>query len=338
MINALKRSVFRQVLLFALFCFVFAVNGAMARGATNLAVPVIVSPTDKEALVYYPFYLKWDPVEGATGYQVERNVVNSSDSTTNWSNYYENVLDTKAYISTLGTTNSKFGIRIRATVDNGKVFGSWSDYLYYQYGERPVFKSPTDDVGTNCAGYIDVWYRSFYCPAVKSMITKGIIKEARNTLGELKPNGMVMRIEALLDMARLSNSFYKEIQSKEKEKLDLGFSDIDNSVWYAPYLKVFMDHGIINGYADHLFRPYEPINRAEFIVVLLRTAKVDVSNCRNNFFVDVSEKVWFAPYVCYAKEHGIIENDGENKFYPSSVITVQESAHYMFKALETGLF
>ncbi|MDD5102789.1 MAG: S-layer homology domain-containing protein [Candidatus Peribacteraceae bacterium] len=85
------------------------------------------------------------------------------------------------------------------------------------------------------------------------------------------------------------------------------FPDMETS-WYGyqqsvAYLK---DKGSIGGYPDGLFRPQATINRAEFLKLVFRS-KGTVQPATRDCFADVPSDAWFAPFVCAAKQRGIIQ-------------------------------
>lgn len=62
----------------------------------------------------------------------------------------------------------------------------------------------------------------------------------------------------------------------------------------------------MEGYPNGTFGPKLAINRAEIIKIILASSIVGDIGTGNNCFPDVHTE-WFAKYVCYAKEHGMIK-------------------------------
>jgi polyhydroxybutyrate depolymerase len=101
------------------------------------------------------------------------------------------------------------------------------------------------------------------------------------------------------------------------------FSDIQDST-YKTSIDFLNKRGIISGYADGTFRPAQKINRAEILKIILEaTAKEDVGNSLN-CFKDVQAE-WYAKYICYAKDHGIISGYPDGTFKPSQNVTMVEA-------------
>lgn len=101
------------------------------------------------------------------------------------------------------------------------------------------------------------------------------------------------------------------------------FPDIQNSP-YKTSIEYLKDKGVVEGYPDGTFGPDRKVNRAEIIKIILEASiKEDVGH-QLNCFPDVRGE-WFAKYVCYAKEKGIIKGYPDGKFKPSQNVNVVES-------------
>ncbi len=100
---------------------------------------------------------------------------------------------------------------------------------------------------------------------------------------------------------------------------------------YEDGIKYVQAEGIVNGYPSGLFEPEWKMNRAEFVKVLIEAAyphEASGSFC----FPDVNDE-WFAPFVCYAKEKGIVAGNGNGLFEPESEINFAEAAKIFTKVL-----
>lgn len=73
------------------------------------------------------------------------------------------------------------------------------------------------------------------------------------------------------------------------------------------------EKGIFQGYSDRTFKPYQPINRAEVLKVVLRafgTSLLSTSGT-NEGFRDVDSYAWYMPYVKTAKYYGMLTGYGD---------------------------
>lgn len=90
-------------------------------------------------------------------------------------------------------------------------------------------------------------------------------------------------------------------------------------------LDYLYEEGVIEGYEDGSFQPYNSINRAEFVKMVVAGLGTEPDPEEyNNCFQDVEDD-WYAKYVCYAEEQGWVEGYDDDKFYPGSNITKTEA-------------
>lgn len=98
---------------------------------------------------------------------------------------------------------------------------------------------------------------------------------------------------------------------------------------YEIAIKSLLNDKIIEGYSDGTYKPDININRAEFTkIVIGSTGKLSNGN---NCFPDVNNE-WFAPYVCTAKNLGIIEGYPDGTFKPNQSITSAEALKITLEA------
>lgn len=116
------------------------------------------------------------------------------------------------------------------------------------------------------------------------------------------------------------------------------FSDIPSTHHYATAITYLKNAQILAGYADGTFKPDNPVNRAEFLKIILESEKVEISSSYANCFPDVHTE-WFAKYVCYAKAKGIIAGYPDGTFKPANTINKVESLKVLANAfgLKTSL-
>lgn len=83
---------------------------------------------------------------------------------------------------------------------------------------------------------------------------------------------------------------------------------------------------VLDGYPDGTFRPNDKINRAEFTKVVMNSLYdiPDLDLYRDDCFLDVKAEDWFSPYVCLAKEEGIISGYPDGTFKPADNINQAE--------------
>ncbi len=115
---------------------------------------------------------------------------------------------------------------------------------------------------------------------------------------------------------------------------ETAFPDVDaeNTAYDAiMYLK---DAGVLEGYPDGTYKPGDEINRAEFTKIVMGPIITDMT--KKNCFPDVGED-WFAPYVCEAKEKGIIGGYPDGTFKPADPINFSEAVKIITNAYGIGV-
>lgn len=139
----------------------------------------------------------------------------------------------------------------------------------------------------------DHWSRNYIIRLYDLNIVKG------RTTDQFAPDANVTRAE-LIKIALVAFD-YKIPETVTQNP----FRDVEVQDWYAPFVQAAKDSGILQGYIDGTFRPNQAVNRAEALKILLEASKVSLTNYPNSF-EDVDTKSWFALYVNYAKEKGIV--------------------------------
>ena len=85
------------------------------------------------------------------------------------------------------------------------------------------------------------------------------------------------------------------------------------------------EKGVVKGRTETQFAPLENVTRAEFAKMLAAAAGVSEESGKAPSFTDVAVSSWYAPYVAWAEEAGIV-NGSNGRFRPSDKITKQEMA------------
>lgn len=135
------------------------------------------------------------------------------------------------------------------------------------------------------AAFFDVTPSYPYFDAIEFVQEKGYVKGYDD--GTYKPNDSINRAEfiKILIEARFSKT---RIDSCKLSSESL-FVDVATTQWFASYVCLSKQEGIIGGYPDGTFRPGQSINLAE-------AAKIIVGSY--GFQVDaVSGAAWYAPYI-----------------------------------------
>lgn len=115
------------------------------------------------------------------------------------------------------------------------------------------------------------------------------------------------------------------------------FSDVPSSHPNFDAIEYVQTENIVKGYADGSFGPNLSINRAEFLKIIIEAkfpgeiaSYVVTADC----FPDVPRDAWFAKYICFAKEKGIIGGYPDGTFRPTNTISLVEASKIIVIAFE----
>ena len=82
------------------------------------------------------------------------------------------------------------------------------------------------------------------------------------------------------------------------------------------------------------FAPAENMTRAQFVTMLAGLQGADVSAYRTGKFTDVPADAWYAPYVGWAAEHGVVYGVSDTAFAPDADILRQDMAVMVYRYAE----
>jgi len=100
------------------------------------------------------------------------------------------------------------------------------------------------------------------------------------------------------------------------------FDDIKGVAWAKAQIEALASRGIINGTSETTYSPNENITRADFIKLLVSTLNLTAEFDSN--FDDVKPTDYYYNYVGIAKELGIANGAGNNRFDPHAKISRQD--------------
>lgn len=152
-----------------------------------------------------------------------------------------------------------------------------------------------------------------------SLTEKGVVSGTGD--GKFNPNANVLREEftkmTVLAFADKTNAAAS------------GFSDVDKNMWYAEYIDIAAETGIINGIGNNMFGIGEDIKRMDMAVVIYNAALIGgvEFNTDSEKFVDDSDIADYAKTAVYAlKSIGVINGKDGGKFEPNASATRAEAA------------
>ncbi len=114
---------------------------------------------------------------------------------------------------------------------------------------------------------------------------------------------------------------------------DARFIDLGAHAWAADAINSLADEGIIKGTSENTFSPGNNITRADFAILLVRAFEKTSDNTEN--FSDVSESDYFAKELAIARNTGLVNGIGDNKFTPRSFIKRCDMMLMVYRVLES---
>jgi murein DD-endopeptidase MepM/ murein hydrolase activator NlpD len=143
--------------------------------------------------------------------------------------------------------------------------------------------------------------------------------------GSFQPDKTVNRIEAL-------KMIFLGLNIELKPMLDLGFPDTSNQQWYSPYVGTAVNKSIAKGYPDGTFGPANTVNRAEYLKILLNSARIAPDSVDENPYADVPADAWFSSFAAYSKLKNIFPISG-NLFEGDRGVTRAEVAETIYRLI-----
>jgi len=146
--------------------------------------------------------------------------------------------------------------------------------------------------------------------------------------GTFKPENTISRVE-----------FLKIIMNGTRVTLDSNtpadFNDIQNDLWYSPYIRKANSEGWITGYPDGTFKPGNPINKAEAFKILGEVQNWDRpanGAVPEAPYLDTPRYAWYSPYIYFAKENDLIPDNSEY-LYPRNNVARGYMAEIVYRTI-----
>lgn len=113
--------------------------------------------------------------------------------------------------------------------------------------------------------------------------------------------------------------------------VDLTFTDITNH-WAKDAINYVVDAGLFNGASATTFEPETAMTRGMFVTVLGRLAGAEGDGAQAAAqFTDVNADAYYAPYVAWAAEDGIVNGTEADKFEPETPVSREQMAALLYR-------
>lgn len=114
------------------------------------------------------------------------------------------------------------------------------------------------------------------------------------------------------------------------------FKIVDNSKrfidtrGYGTHIDFVSARNLFYGTGPNTFSPDLSMNRSMVVAVLGRLGDIDASGYNSSKFTDVINSAYYAPYIEWAAQNGIVHGVGQNRFLPEQAITREQLATILF--------
>lgn len=105
------------------------------------------------------------------------------------------------------------------------------------------------------------------------------------------------------------------------------------SDWALEYVKKAKERSIMTGDDQGRFLPQDCLTRAELTKILCELFDLERLEDRSNPFADVARDAWYTPYILACYEKGYVKGSGEECFSPDALLTREEMAVMIARAL-----
>ena len=121
-----------------------------------------------------------------------------------------------------------------------------------------------------------------------------------------------------------------ELQATQTER---SFEDIGNANPNKQYIEALKEAGIVQG-QNGKFYPNRELSRVEALKILFLAAGVEIGEETQTEFEDIERDTWYAPYVAFSKENGIVKGFEDGLFRPNKGITKAEAWKIVSEVLD----
>ncbi len=240
-------------------------------------------------------------------------------------------------ISNFDDKKFTYTVKIKGGTIIGVVTSSFIHEVADKFASNPICEDPKIVKKTPFNDANVHWSVKFVC----NLYFMGAISgyKAGPYTGTFQPDRSVTRAELLKILMAA-----KKIKIPDNVKAST-FPDI-NGQWFTPYVNYAKEMNIVDGYADGTFRPYNTVNRAEALKMILNVTQlatqkdIDEEKVRMassalplSGFRDVNNTSWFSPYVSIAKKFELISGKKEGLYFAGDEMTRGEISKVVFNAI-----
>lgn len=153
---------------------------------------------------------------------------------------------------------------------------------------------------------------------------------AGTSASTVSPNGVCTRAQLVSILYRVQGE-PTTVKGYELSKLRAPFNDVPRGQWYTDAIWWAKLMGVVSGTSATTFEPTANVTRAQFVTMLAGLQGADVSAYTSGKFADVPADAWYAPYVNWAAENGVVYGVSDTAFAPDAEISRQDMAAMLYR-------
>jgi len=117
------------------------------------------------------------------------------------------------------------------------------------------------------------------------------------------------------------------------------FSDVWFGNLYQEAIESLHERQVVEGYEDGSYKPLLPINRAEFLKILLEARYHEEARIYSepSSYSDVDHQAWYAPYIYAATNKGIVQGYPNGEFRPANPISYVEALKVIIETYQVPI-
>ena len=109
------------------------------------------------------------------------------------------------------------------------------------------------------------------------------------------------------------------------------FRDVGAGDWFYGAVEYVNTAGLFDGTGAEAFSPNEAMTRGMFVKVLGCAAGVVPGGESASRFADVPEDAYYAPYVAWAAETGVVKGTSDTTFSPETICTRGQIVTFLYR-------
>ena len=111
------------------------------------------------------------------------------------------------------------------------------------------------------------------------------------------------------------------------------YSDIEGTACEGA-VNVLSALKVVDGFTDGTYKPEQTVTRAQMAKLIVTALGVaDYATAKTSKYTDMGAATWAIPYVEYASNLNIVNGVGNNKFNPNGLVTYEQAATMVVRAL-----